>query len=128
KGRTILVVDNSPVNLALASSTFEPFGFQIVAANGVREALDLARGRRPDLILSDVHMPGQSGYDFLRAVKDDAGLKDIPFVLISSTVWGDAERQMGLARGADAFILRPIEPQALIDEINRLIGPGRGDR
>jgi two-component system cell cycle response regulator len=124
---TILAVDNSPVNLSLVRSTLEPFGYDVLTAGTAREALDLARARSPDLILSDVHMPGQSGYDFLQIVKRDAVLRSIPFVFISSTVWGDAERRTGLQQGADAFILRPIEPRELIDEIARLLGGVRRD-
>lgn len=117
----ILVVDNSTVNLSLAMSIFGPFGYEVVSAASVREALEIARRRPPDLILSDVHMPGQSGYDFLRIAKQDDTLKSIPFVFISSTVWGEAERVVGVNQGADAFILRPIEPQALVAEIARCI-------
>ena len=116
-GRTIMVVDNSPVNLALVKSTLEPFGYEVLAAGSVREALQIAQERAFDLILSDVHMPGQSGYDLIRIVKTDDRLRTIPFMFISSTVWGEKERQAGLGLGARRFILRPIEPQALIAEI-----------
>jgi len=117
RGRTILVVDNSPVNLALVKSTLQPFGYEVLAAGSVREALQIAQQRSLDLILSDVHMPGQSGYDLIRIVKTDHRLRTIPFMFISSTVWGEKERQAALGLGAHTFILRPIEPQALIAEI-----------
>jgi two-component system cell cycle response regulator len=115
--RTVLVVDNSSINLNLVVSTLKPLGYNVLAAHTAREGLELARARRPDLILSDVHMPGQDGYDFIRLVKAETGLRVIPFVFISSTVWGEKERQMGLGLGADAFILRPIEPNALVAEL-----------
>ena len=111
---TILVTDNSPVNIQLARSTLEPFGYKIVAAANVRDALALARESPPDLILSDLHMPGQDGFDFIRAVKADPVLKSIPFIFISSTVWRDKDRTDGLDLGAAKFILRPIKPQALL--------------
>ena len=114
---TILVVDNSPVNLELARSTLEPFGYEIRAARSVPEALALARETLPDLILSDLHMPGQDGFDFIRAVKADPALSAIPFVFISSTIWRDQDRTDGLALGAEKFIIRPIEPQALLREV-----------
>ncbi len=117
-GATVLVVDNSPVNVALVKSTLEPFGYVVLAAGSVQEALQVAEGRALDLILSDVHMPGQSGYDLIRIVKSDDRLRTIPFLFISSTVWGEKERQEGLRLGAHRFILRPIEPQALIAEID----------
>lgn len=119
--RLVLVVDNSIVNLSVAEQTLRPFGYEVLAAKNVNEALEIARRTRPDLILSDVHMPVQSGYDLLRIVKQDDTLKAIPFAFISSTVWGESERRLGLQQGADAFILRPIEPQALVREVGRLV-------
>ena len=86
-GATVLVVDNSPANIKLSRSILESFGYRIIAANGVDEALTLLREQRPDLILSDLHMPGKDGFDFIKLVKADGELRKIPFVLISSTVW-----------------------------------------
>jgi len=128
KGRTILVVDNAPANLALVKSTLEPFGYEVLAAGCVRDALEVARERSIDLILSDVHMPGQNGYDLIRIVKADDRLRTIPFVFISSTVWGDKDREVGLSLGAHRFVLRPIEPQALLAEIEACLSDVSGSR
>jgi two-component system cell cycle response regulator len=98
-------------------STLEPFGYQIIYAHGVTEALNLLRQTLPDLILSDVHMPGADGYALIRAVKGEARWRDIPFAFLSSTIWPQSDRQVGLALGATKFIVRPIEPQALLAEI-----------
>jgi two-component system cell cycle response regulator len=114
---TILVVDNSPVNITLSRSMLEPFGYKIIEAHGVDEAMTMLEEQRPDLILSDLHMPAKDGFDFIQEVKADAELSKIPFVFISSTVWGDRERDRGLSLGADQFLIRPIEPQALVAEI-----------
>jgi two-component system, cell cycle response regulator len=116
-GATVLVVDNSPTNIKLSRSILESFGYSIIAANGVEEALTFLRTARPDVILSDVHMPVMDGFDFIKLVKADNKLRTIPFVLISSTVWGGGERELGLSLGAAQFIIRPIETQALVDEI-----------
>ena len=69
------------------------------------------------MILSDLHMPEKDGFDLIQAVKADAELSKIPFVFISSTLWGERERALGLSLGADQFLIRPIEPLALIAEI-----------
>ena len=113
---TILVVDNSPVNIELLRSIFEPFGYDIIAAQNIRDGLIMAREGQPDLIISDVHMPGKDGFDFIRAVKADPELRFIPFLFLSSTVWQEKDRIEGLALGADKFIIRPIEPQDLLRE------------
>ena len=67
-------------------------------------------------------MPDETGFDLIRAVKSDTQLRSIPFVFISSTVWQDSDRQNGLALGAMKFILRPIDPQVLINEIEKCLG------
>jgi len=114
---TILVVDNSPVNIQLSRSMLEPFGYKIVQANSVKEALKILRAQIPDLILSDMHMPEMDGFDFIETVKADADSRKIPFIFISSTLWAERERERALSLGAAQFIIRPIAPKALIAEI-----------
>ena len=116
-GASILVVDNSPTNIKLSRTILESVGYRIIAASGVDEAMTLLQEQRPDVILSDLHMPLKDGFDFIGVVKADAELRKIPFVLISSTIWGNGERERGLSLGAAQFIIRPIEPRALITEI-----------
>lgn len=117
KVATMLVVDNLPVNIDLARSIFEPFGYEVIAAKGIQEALVLAYKPVPDLILSDVNMVDGSGYDFITAIKADPELSAIPFVFITSTLLGANERMKGLSLGAARFLIRPLEPQALLAEI-----------
>jgi len=114
---TILVVDNSLVNLQLVQSTLEPFGYTIITARSVAEGLELARQYSPELILSDLHMPGQDGYELIKAVKSNARLRAIPFAFLSSTVWTEHDRRTALALGAVKFIVRPIAPLALLAEV-----------
>lgn len=122
---TIVVVDNSPVNLNLMRSTLEPFHFKVIALDTVKEALELVRCQAPDLIISDLHMPEADGYQFLAALKADPKLKMIPFMLLSSTVWRETDPSLALSLGADKFVLRPIEPQQLIAEIEACLVLGK---
>lgn len=78
RSMTLLVVDNQPINLTLARSIFEPFGYAVLLATNAQEALTVALQAVPDLILSDVHMGEGSGYDFIQAVKAHPQLKEIP--------------------------------------------------
>jgi CheY-like chemotaxis protein len=114
---TILAVDNSAVNLSLMQSTLEPFGYQLICVQSAAEALALLRQTKPDLILSDIHMPGMDGYAFIQAVKADQQWRDIPFVFISSTFSPHHDRAKGLSLGAVKFIVRPIDPRTLLAEI-----------
>lgn len=116
-GPTILVVDNSPVNLSLMRSTLEPNGYTVITAEGVEQGLSIARQVAPDLIISDLHMPKRNGFDFIRMAKADLQLRHLPFVFVSSTVWSDDDPATGLRLGATRFLIRPIEPDVLLKEI-----------
>jgi two-component system, cell cycle response regulator len=113
----VIVVDDSPTNRELIYQTLTPSGYEVLLADNVRVALQLAQTMLPDLILSDLHMPGEDGFDFVRQIKSDARLAAIPFVFISSSVWGERDRHTALQLGVTRFLLRPIEPQSLLLEI-----------
>ena len=115
--RTVLVVDNVQANLDLSVSLREYSSFTVVTARGPKEALRLTRQARPDLILSDIYMPGSSGYDFIQEIKNDHRLSSIPFIFITSTATTERDRLHGLALGAAKFLFRPIEPQQLLKEV-----------
>jgi two-component system cell cycle response regulator len=116
-GSAILVVDNLPVNLDLARGILSPSGYRVVTAANMADGLALARNQGCDLILSDVCMPVGSGYDFVQQVRSDPQLRDIPFILITSTFLDDRDRDRALSLGATRFLRRPIEPQDLLAEI-----------
>ncbi|MCB0322192.1 MAG: response regulator [Bdellovibrionales bacterium] len=118
---SILVVDNLPVQLEFARSLLEPFGFTVYTAEGPISGLELAKAVVPDLILSDINMSEGSGYDFIQSVKADAGLAQIPFVFVTSTMLSNKDRQKGLGLGAAKFLQRPIEPLELVDELKECL-------
>jgi two-component system cell cycle response regulator len=113
-GPTILAVDDGPANLELAVSLLEPLGYKVNTARHVRDALESARGERPDLVISDVCMPEGSGFDFLREWKNDPDLSAIPFIFLTSTMVEQKDRAKALAAGADAYLIRPIDAQQLL--------------
>ena len=122
KRALVLHVDNMQTNIDVVRSILEPSGYQVIAAQSVKEGLELARRIKPDLIVSDVHMPHQDGYDFIRLVRAEPELAKIPFVFLSSSVWSTREQETALQRGATKFLARPIEPQVLLDELEDCIG------
>ena len=124
---TILAVDNSPVNLSLLESMLEPLGYRVIKAWTVPEALSIARKNAPDLILSDLHMPDLNGFEFFAAIRTDAALKPIPFVLISSTTWSEDDLTRAFRMGVRTFIRRPIEPQSLVKEIQAALAAPAAD-
>ena len=121
KRAVVLFVDNMQTNIDLVRSVLEPAGYEVFAALSAHEGIDLALRTLPDLIVSDVHMPHQDGYAFLRMVQAVPALAGIPFVFLSSSVWSTREQQQALVRGADKFIPRPIEPGLLLAELEECI-------
>ena len=121
KRAALLFVDNTAANIHLAQSLLEPLGYEILTAASALEGLELARRSKPDLIVSDVHMPKQDGYDFHRMVQGDPDLAKIPFVFLSSSVWSIREKETALACGALKFISRPIESEALVAELENCL-------
>ncbi len=122
----ILVVDDSPTNCELIYQTLAPCGYDVRLASDVPDAIAKVQGLTPDLILSDLHMPGEDGFELIRRVKRDPRLARVPFVFISSSVWGENDRDTALTLGVTRFLLRPIEPHVLIDEIARCLPAREG--
>jgi two-component system cell cycle response regulator len=119
---TILAVDNVAANGELLRSIFEPFGYTVHLATNICQALQLARQQHPDIIISDLHMPDGNGFDLVKIVKADPVLRSVPFVFLSATAKKDADYRRGLELGAIRFILRPIEPQQLLAEVEGCLG------
>lgn len=117
----ILVVDDSPVNRELLRSILEPFGYTVIAADRVSAAIRCARERRPDLIVSDLHMPEQSGFDLIRTLKADPHLRQIKIIIHSATVMSEKEGREALSLGALKFIMRPLDPQSMLATIEECL-------
>jgi two-component system, cell cycle response regulator len=115
----ILVVDDSPVNLALIKSTLEPSGYRVIIADSVDAGLKLTRHYAFDLILSDLHMAPGTGLDFLRLAKANPALRPIPFLLCTSSMIDESEAvaRHALDLGAERFLTRPIVPERLLQEV-----------
>ncbi len=124
---TILVVDNVPANLELAQSIFEPTGYRVLLAGSTNEAMRLAKETRPDVVLSDVNMPEGSGFELARRIRADAELQAIPIVLISATLPHDISALAACAMGANRFVRRPIDPGALLEEIENCLAVARAE-
>ena len=99
----------------------EGFHCVVQEARHGAEALDQAQRAPPDMIISDVLMPMMDGYTLLRHLKADERLRRIPFIVYTATCIHESDKQHALSLGAAAFVLKPAEPQALIDIVRRFV-------
>jgi CheY-like chemotaxis protein len=117
--RKMLLADDSITIQKVVELTFSDEDFQIVMVGDGATAFEKIRIERPDIILSDVIMPGLNGYEFCQKVKSDPELKEIPFLFLKGTFESFDEEKANQC-GADGFIVKPFESQELINRVKEL--------
>lgn len=124
KGQTrILVVEDRPDNLTLIREILNTKGYTVYEANDGREAIEIARKEKPDLILMDMHMPVMNGLESTRHILEMEGLKEIPIIgLTARAMKGDRERV--LAAGCCDYISKPVTPKDLLRKVEQWLGVG----
>jgi two-component system, cell cycle response regulator DivK len=119
-GEAILVVDDNPGNLALASFLLEDEGYSVTTAVNAVEALERLKRVRPRLILMDLQMPGIDGYELTRRLKADPETRAILIVAVTAYAM-KGDEQKALAAGSDAYVTKPIDTRALPELIARML-------
>lgn len=117
----VLIVDDHQQNLYLLRSLLQGHGCVVEEARHGAEALTVARQSAPALVVSDLLMPVMDGYTLLRHWKTDDRLKSIPFVVYTATYTEPRDERLALDLGADAFILKPAEPEAFMERIREVL-------
>jgi chemosensory pili system protein ChpA (sensor histidine kinase/response regulator) len=113
---TVLVVDDSLTVRKIVSRLLAREGYQVVLAKDGVDALEQLLEVRPQVILSDVEMPRMDGFDFLRNLRADQRLRDLPVIMITSRT-ADKHRQHALALGANHYLGKPYDEAELLSLI-----------
>jgi len=118
--RLILTVDDSPSIRLMMKLTLTAQGYEVVQASDGVEALELARQRVADLVLTDVNMPRMDGLTLIKELRALPEYKNVP-MLILTTESGQDRKQEGKANGATGWLVKPFNDQQLLATIGRVL-------
>jgi CheY-like chemotaxis protein len=120
--RRILVVDDLDMNRRTLENILRNAGYDTVGASNGAEALARLREKRPDLVISDIHMPNIDGFELCRLIKGAENTQDVPVILITAREPGGWEKMGSLSRGPDAYTTYPVKERELLDMVRKLLG------
>lgn len=120
KGKKLLIVDDSPVELHLLKNICSKLGFTIIEAVDGETGVAKAQEHKPDIVLMDVVMPGMNGFQATRKIVSTEGLQDVPVIMCTSK-GQPTDKIWGQRQGAKAYVVKPVNEEELVSEIKRLM-------
>ena len=119
-GPTVLIIEDNPLNVELASDLLESRGFSIRSTNTAEEGMRIAREWLPDLVLMDISLPGMDGLCAARELRADPATEHLTIVgLTAHAMKGD--ESIALGAGFDAYLTKPIDTRTFVATVNELI-------
>lgn len=109
----VLLVEDTPSQMELMDSYLRESGHQVVRINNAKQALNKAIEQNPDVIVTDVVMPGMSGFELCRQLKNNPATANIPIVICSSKDQ-EIDRLWGMRQGAAAYITKPFSREQFV--------------
>jgi signal transduction histidine kinase/CheY-like chemotaxis protein len=114
----LLIVDDRWENRSVLVNLLEPIGFDMITANDGKDGLNRALEVLPDLIITDIAMPGMNGYELLQQLRQQPQLQTTPVIVSSASVF-DSDRQKSIDAGANEFLPKPIQAESLLDALQQ---------
>lgn len=116
----IMIVDDSPTDVHVMTNALQGAGHEVFATGSAVDSVEIAREKKPDLILMDVVFEGMSGFQATRKLAKDATTQNIPIVIISSK-GQETDRVWGLRQGAVEYLVKPVKPAQLVDTVQSVL-------
>lgn len=119
--KTILAIDDSASIRQMVSFTLKSAGYEVLDAVDGQDGLDKAKSNAISLVLTDQNMPRMDGLTLIRALRALPQYKSTP-ILMLTTESSDAMKQQGRAAGATGWLVKPFDPQKLLEVVKKVIG------
>ena len=116
----ILITEDDPVSLKLASEVLQTGGHLIMLAASADQAINSIEAVTPDVILLDLRLPGIQGLGVARQCREATGTRDIPIIAVTAFT-SDGGRAEALAAGCDAYLAKPINTRTLLQEVEAVV-------
>ena len=117
---TVLVVEDTISELKLISNYLRDGGYNVIIATDAKEAWNKAVNQKPDAIVTDVVMPGMSGFELCRKLKKDPATQELPIIICSSKDQ-EIDRFWGMKQGADVYVTKPFTQAQLVRAVKSVV-------
>lgn len=118
--KKILFVEDEPDILTVAAFRLKKAGYEVITAVDGQVALEKIEKENPDMIFLDLRLPVMNGYNIAKKLKGDERFKNIPIVLFTAS--SDRVQEKVKETGADDWLIKPFEPEALLEKVKKFIG------
>ena len=122
----ILIVEDNDKNLKLARDLLQYSGYQTIESTNAEDGIIMAKERKPGLVLMDIQLPGMSGIEALRHLREDIETESIPVIAVTASAMTDDEQKIR-SSGFNGYIRKPIEIDAFLEEISYIIAQAGGE-
>jgi two-component system cell cycle response regulator DivK len=116
----ILIIEDNPRNMKLVRDVLQVKGHTTIEATTAEKGIELAKQKRPDLVLMDIQLPGMNGIDALGVLRADPATADIPVIAVTASVMQQDRKQITEA-GFDGYIGKPINLKEFIDTVRAML-------
>jgi len=121
-GKTVVVIEDERNIIEAISFILTRDGWEVKTHSNGHDAVDAVRGRRPDLVILDVMLPGKSGFDILQEIRDDSEIGMTPVLMLTAR-GQDKDREMAERAGASRFMTKPFSNTEVLEAVRDLVAP-----
>ncbi len=121
----IMIVDDSPTDVHVMTSALQGAGHEVLTTSSAVDSVEVAKDKKPDLILMDISIPIIDGWEATQVLKHDPSTRNIPIIALTAHALA-SDREKAMEVGCDGYLAKPCEPRAVVAEVQRFLGKNNG--